>query len=80
MNYKVQPGDTLESIAQEYFDDATLAGYIASINNLKSNILTPGQELFIDVAEVEAKPKWTYIIIGIIVIVGTGVYLYYKGK
>jgi LysM repeat protein len=80
MTYQVQPGDTLESIAQEYFDDATLAGYIASINNLKSSILTPGQELFIDVAEVEAKPKWTYITIGIIVVLIISVYLYYKGK
>ena len=62
--YNVQPGDTLQSIAVKFFGDESMAGYLASINSIAAvsgwaggftYLITPGQELNVGVAEVEAK-------------------------
>ena len=44
INYTVQPGDTLYSIAREY---NTTVGNIKEKNNLTTNLLTVGQNLLL---------------------------------
>jgi hypothetical protein len=74
--YTVQPGDTLESIAEKLYGDRSMVQYLASINSLKSVPdpagndfwvygVTPGQILKTDVPEVTAKKyNWPVVIGG----------------
>lgn len=53
-NYTVQPGDTLYSIARDFFDDGSKFRLIKEANNMgNSNILSVGQVLLIPVVEEE---------------------------
>jgi hypothetical protein len=71
--YTVQPGDTLESIAENIFGDRSMVQYLASINSLQSTrtvtgyvyLVSPGQILNTDVPEVTAKKyNWPVVIGG----------------
>lgn len=87
MTYTVKQGDTLESIAEQFFGDRSMVGYLASINNIQGEsmmcITQPcpvyypvqiGQELNIGTPEVTGK-KWNWIlIITITSLAGWGIY------
>lgn len=75
----VQSGDTLESLAQNYFGDEMMWQYLASINHItEPYYLIPGEKIIVDAVEVESSFKLTYITIGLAVIVAIALYFYFR--
>jgi hypothetical protein len=85
MNYTVQEGETLEMIAEKFFGEKSMAGYLASINSLPSvpgfhsgyvYLVSPGQIINVGTPEVEAD-KVSYWFWGVMVFIAIVFFITY---